>query len=78
MMIEHEALYTAVPQAMGFLACCARQESGEPIAWIRAGYVNDARTHEAGLTIMGPYNTVEEARAMCERLRQTARLNHDL
>jgi len=77
-MTEHEALYTAAPQDMRFWACYARRESGEPIAWIRAGYIDDRWTHEAGLTIMGPYNTVEEARAMCERLKQAARLTNDL
>jgi len=77
-MTEHEALYTAAPQAMGFWACCARQESGELITWVRASYTDDMWTHSESLTIMGPYNTVEEARAMCERLRQAARPNYEL
>jgi len=40
-MTEHEAPYTAAPQDMRFWACYARQESGEPIARIRAGYIDD-------------------------------------
>lgn len=70
-MTEHETRYAE--ESLGpcyWWACGTELESGEPIAWVRASYTDDIWTHSEGLTVMGPYDTAEEARAACQRIKK--------